>query len=121
VLLGLPPAWPSKSLQRHIAITWDTSTNTITIYRDGTQYATYTTGSIPTFPIGSYIMFGNAYCNAWDATLNTADLITDGGPCKNGANPYSGWDGQLCDAVSSALSACQLASDTCMQNMTSSR
>jgi hypothetical protein len=80
-------------------VTWASGTNTITIYRDGTQYATYTTSTIPTFPIGSYVMFGNAYCNAWDTTLNTVDLSTDGGSCKNSYNPYSGWDGQLCDAV----------------------
>jgi hypothetical protein len=90
-------------LQRHIAITWDYGANTITIYRDGTQYATYNVASIPTFAIGSTVIFGNAYCNPWDGNLNTADLNTDGGACKNGYNPYTGWDGQICDAVGGSV------------------
>jgi hypothetical protein len=107
----------TPALQRHIAIVWDASSNTITIYRDGTQYATYNTGTIPTFAIGSTIQFGNAYCNAWDTTLNTVDLNTDGGACKNGANPYSGWDGQLCDAVGSCSPMLQITLSRCLFNL----
>jgi hypothetical protein len=41
-------------------VVWSVTESTLTIYRNGIQYATYTQAQL-TYPVGSYILFGITY------------------------------------------------------------